>query len=116
MQTDTIQRNWAAEAVAIASGQSTLIPQREHLAVLAQQAESTIRNTLKMASILLAVLVDLGYEQVPIPGGLLAHVTAQQLGIDIQPVRGDDGSEVADGSLLVTVRRPAPTTPKRSIN
>jgi hypothetical protein len=109
--TDDVKRNWVSEAVAIAAGQSSLLPEPEHLQALASHAEASIAKTIKIASILIAVMVDNGLERVPVPGGLLSFVRGY--GLDIQPLLRDDGTEVADGTLVITVQRP---TPKGKVN
>jgi hypothetical protein len=111
---DDIKRNWNAEAVAIAAGESRLLPQREHLQALAQHAEQSIAKTIKIASILIAFMVDNGFEKVPVPGGLLSFVRGY--GLDIQPLRREDGSEVGDGTLVLTVTKAAAPTPKAMVN
>lgn len=116
MADEKIERNWASEAQAIAAGESRLLPEREHLMALAQHAEAAIRHQLKLGEILLAIMVDNGFQRLPIPGGLLHSVRARRLGLEIQPVMKDGGGPVADGSLIVVVAMPPGPTPKSRVN
>lgn len=113
---DDIKRDWISEAAAIADGKSSLLPERQHLVVLAQHAEAAIRHQLKLGEIVLAIMVDNGVQRLPIPGGILHSVRARRLGLEIQPVMKDSGGPVADGSLIVVVAMPAAPTPKGRVN
>lgn len=107
-----VARNWAAEATAIASGESQRLPEREHLQALAAHAEQVIRHSMKLGEIVLALMLDNGVQQLPIPGGILHSVRARRLSLEIHPVMRDDGGPVADGSIVLTaVTGPTAETP-----
>lgn len=109
-----IQRNWVAEAVAIVSGESRLLPEKEHLHALAAHAEQSIAKTIKIASILMALMVDNDMDEATIPGALVN--TAKTCALEIEPAKDENDVERADGTIVLKLKRPAPPTPKRLVN
>lgn len=105
MANEPLTRNWAAEAAAIASGESQIIPEREHVQALAAHAEASIAKTLKMGSILTAFLVDEGLMKVHMPAACLDRVKG--FGVAIEPLKLADGSVSPDGTLEITVVKPS---------
>lgn len=119
MADDKIERNYASEAAAIAAGESRLLPEREHLVALANHAEQAIRHSIHLGEIILAIMLDNGVKQLPMPGGLLRSVRARRLGLEIRPVMKDSGASVTDGSLILAAVQTGPTaaqpTPKARV-
>lgn len=99
------QRNWAAEAVAIVSGQSSLLPQREHLVALAQQAESALQNAQFLTALIIACMVDVNQHELVLPAKLLEH--ARTGGFNLAFTVARRGQTVYHVATLS--RRPLPT-------
>jgi hypothetical protein len=108
---DKITRNWISEAVSIASGESRLLPEKEHLQVLANHAEASIAKLVKIAGILVALMIDNDMEEATVPGELIT--TAKGMGLDIQTARRDNGDEFKDGTIVLTLKRATPPTAKQ---
>lgn len=113
-----VQRNFGSEAAAIASGESSILPQREHLVALAQHAEAAIAHSLKLTAVVVAIMVDNGIERLPMPGGLLKNVKDRRYGLNVRAVLKDDGVTPApDGSLVLELVLPAtPSVSKVRLN
>lgn len=109
MSDRAVQRNFASEAVAIASGTSTIFPQREHLQVLAAQMESVLAEHRLLTEILSAAMVDTGQSQLFFPAEALAHVRKHGLNVVIT-----QNPKTAPGAVIVELsKRPEPTPKSR---
>lgn len=98
-----ITRNYAAEAVAIATGQSRLLPEPEHLQALAAQMESVLTEKRLLIEILAAAMVDTGQAQLYFPAEDLARVRTLGLNVTIEK----DPRNMPGAVIVALSKRPA---------
>lgn len=82
--TDTITRNYAAEAVAIAAGTSRILPEAEHLQALAAQMESVLKEKQLLIEMLCAAMVDTQQKVLYFPKEDLERVRTNAMNVVIQ--------------------------------
>lgn len=81
-------RNYLTEAAQIAEGQSSLLPEVDHVKALAGQMESVLRDNRRMSELVAAVMIDTAQTTFVLPEALLEHVRNQGLELTIQTARG----------------------------
>jgi hypothetical protein len=94
------QQRFLKEAVAIAEGKSRLLPQREHVQVLASQMESVLKNVQTLGEVIAALMSVAGGDRLPIRAELLWKIRAQQSSVVLETT--------PDGSLIVHLRQSKP--------
>ena len=109
----TVERNWIGEALAIAAGQSAILPQVEHLQALAQRGEQALIQEQLAKSVIVALLIDTGQQDAGIPTSMIRDNALAGLTVTIQRAkRGDVDYHVVELQRLVTV----PQTKKARVN
>jgi hypothetical protein len=96
------ERNYAAEAVAILAGQSSLLPELAHLQALAAQTESVLKEHRLLSELLAAAMVDTGQQALFFPAADLERV--RRLGINVAVTQNPTNSF---GAVLVDLKRRA---------
>lgn len=85
----TVDRNWASEAAAIVSGQSHILPEKQHLVVLAKETQSALAQCALLVSIIGACMWDTGQREIVLPQALLDHISTGAFGFSFEKVERD---------------------------
>jgi hypothetical protein len=94
------ERNYAAEAVAIVSGTTSLLPEPAHLQALAAQMESVLKEHRLLTEMLAAIMVDTGQQQIYLPAEHLDRV--RRHGVNVQITQNPKN---APGAVIVDLTR-----------
>ncbi len=98
-------RNYAAEAQRIVSGESKLMPEREHLVALVGQLQGVASNLQLACSLLAGIMVDNDLPRMAYPKTFLDQPAVQRAALQIK-------RDPTTGTVTVTRAVPLPEVPQ----